>query len=215
MQQLNLKGSGSRQRIADRIKSLQLDCSHWRYGLGKRQSYARPLTTVLVENSPHKNTWELKRRLLREGLLTDECSGCHSKPEWQGKPLTLQLDHINGVRKDNRLENLRVLCPNCHSQTDTYAGRNQTGKPQKKPEEYIRYACTVCGKLSRFSRTKICAECRTQRRLYPGCKLSLSQIQQLPELFSQGMSKRAIAKKLGVSDTLVRGLLRKATPTKS
>ena len=55
-----------------------------------------------------------------------KCSGkdCCNKGEWLGKPLVLQLDHINGVRDDHRLENLRFLCPNCHSQTDTYGGKN-------------------------------------------------------------------------------------------
>lgn len=83
-----------------------------------------PLTDILVENSAYTTIWRLKRRLLQEGLLKYERRLCGLK-EWRGKPITLQLDHINGVRSDHRIENLRLLCPNCHSQTDTFAGRNK------------------------------------------------------------------------------------------
>ena len=65
----------------------------------------------------------LKARLLREGLKEDRCEVC-GMSEWQGKPISMQLHHINGDGLDNRLENLAFLCPNCHSQTDTYGGRN-------------------------------------------------------------------------------------------
>jgi 5-methylcytosine-specific restriction endonuclease McrA len=65
----------------------------------------------------------IKQRLLRAGLLHNRCSQC-GITEWLGEPLTIQIDHINGVHDDFRLENLRMLCPNCHSQTDTYGNRN-------------------------------------------------------------------------------------------
>jgi Zn finger protein HypA/HybF involved in hydrogenase expression len=63
-------------------------------------------------------------RLLRAGLLENRCEECGIS-EWLGRPLIIQIDHINGVRDDHRLENLRMLCPNCHSQTDTYGARNK------------------------------------------------------------------------------------------
>ena len=65
----------------------------------------------------------LKRRLLKAGLLKPACGMCGVR-EWRAAPLALQLHHINGDRVGNRLENLALLCPNCHSQTDTWAGRN-------------------------------------------------------------------------------------------
>lgn len=65
----------------------------------------------------------VRRRLLDEGILANACSHC-GLTEWRGKPISLHIDHINGVRDDHRLENLRMLCPNCHSQTPTYGGRN-------------------------------------------------------------------------------------------
>lgn len=65
----------------------------------------------------------IKHRLLRAGLLQNRCCEC-GITEWLDEPLAVQIDHINGVRDDYRLENLRMLCPNCHSQTDSYGGRN-------------------------------------------------------------------------------------------
>lgn len=66
----------------------------------------------------------LKRYILALGVLPYLCGECGQGPEWNGKPLVLQIDHISGDSTDNRLENLRFLCPNCHSQTETFAGRN-------------------------------------------------------------------------------------------
>lgn len=65
----------------------------------------------------------IKGRLLKAGLLKNTCQEC-GLSEWRGKRLSIHIDHINGIRNDHRLENLRMLCPNCHSQTETFAGRN-------------------------------------------------------------------------------------------
>lgn len=81
-----------------------------------------PLSEILVEDSTYANMACLKKRLLDEGMLKYQCSICGIS-EWNGKPLSLQIDHRNGKHTDNSLGNLRLLCPNCHSQTDTFAGR--------------------------------------------------------------------------------------------
>lgn len=81
----------------------------------------RELDDILVENSTYLNTSHLKERLLKEGLLEYKCEICGNTGEWNGNPLSLQLDHRNGNHTDNRIENLRLLCPNCHSQTDTFS----------------------------------------------------------------------------------------------
>ena len=69
----------------------------------------------------------LKERLVKEGILEYKCAECGIS-KWNNKPLSLHLDHINGINNDHRIENLRFLCPNCHSQTDTYAGKNRKHK---------------------------------------------------------------------------------------
>lgn len=78
---------------------------------------------LFTENSKH-NRSVLRRYIIKNNLIPYRCAICGAI-EWQGKTLSLELDHINGVNNDNRLENLRFLCPNCHSQTTTYGSRNQ------------------------------------------------------------------------------------------
>ena len=70
-----------------------------------------------------KSRLTIKRHLLKAGIIVNRCDLC-GLSEWRGHPLSIQIDHVNGIRDDHRLENLRMLCPNCHSQTDTFAARN-------------------------------------------------------------------------------------------
>jgi hypothetical protein len=79
---------------------------------------------IFCENSQY-NSGHLKNRVLRSNLLEYKCVSCGNTGEWMGGKLILQIDHINGINNDNRIENLRFLCPNCHSQTETYAGKNK------------------------------------------------------------------------------------------
>lgn len=123
---LNLctRGSGFK-RLKDRIAADSIDDSHIR---ARPQNAAALLSKtytdeeVFVEHSHYLSGSHLKRRLIRAGL-EEVCSCCKLGPEWNGLFLSLQLDHINGTRTDNRKENLRLLCPNCHSQTETFSGK--------------------------------------------------------------------------------------------
>lgn len=83
-----------------------------------------PLDEILAGDHPYYQTLKLKKRLIREKILENKCSCCGIE-EWQGNPITLQLDHVNGDGSDHKLSNLRLLCPNCHSQTDTWCGKNK------------------------------------------------------------------------------------------
>ena len=82
-----------------------------------------PSEKVFVSNTNYPRH-RLKERIIKENLLRYECKECGQGPMWKGKKLVLQLDHKNGVNNDHRMENLRFLCPNCHTQKDTYAAKN-------------------------------------------------------------------------------------------
>jgi len=105
-------------------------CAEYGIELNFPDAYAStrlvPNSEIFIEDSPYvNNRVELKKKALRAGYLENECYICHLGPVWNGQPLVLQLDHINGKNNDHRPENLRILCPNCHTQTETYAGKRR------------------------------------------------------------------------------------------
>lgn len=83
-----------------------------------------PLEDVLVENSTYPRHC-LKKRIIVNNLIEYRCACCGVGPEWNGNPMPLILDHINGINNDNRITNLRFVCSNCDSQLDTYKSRNR------------------------------------------------------------------------------------------
>jgi len=138
--------------------------------------------------------------MIREGVFKHQCSSC-TRVDWLGKAIPLELDHINGVRTDNRLENLRLLCPNCHTLTSTYRGRkkikSKRGKVTKKKlkKEKPKIFCSGCGKEG----TKRCRRCcHIARRIVvrPAVAVLLIDIQNL------GYS--GTGRKYGVSHTTIR-----------
>lgn len=95
----------------------------YKRGYSKHSNTRIPLSKILVEHSSYKSLSKIRNRLIKEGLKEHRCEICGNH-EWNGKPIPLQLHHINGNPTDNRLSNLQVLCPNCHAQTDNYSGKN-------------------------------------------------------------------------------------------
>lgn len=122
-----------------------------------RKIYEIPIEEVFVKNSTYTRS-HLKSKLLKYKLLPLRCKKCGIGEEWNGEPLTLQIDHINGVSNDNRLENLRFLCPNCHSQTSTYAGANT-----KNRKEGILNKCKHCGNYCSYNSEQQCIKCYHKR----------------------------------------------------
>jgi DNA-binding CsgD family transcriptional regulator len=93
----------------------------------------RPIDEVFAANT-HRNRGGLKSRLLSQGLKENRCEQC-GIAEWQGRPLSVALHHVNGDRLDNRLENLELLCPNCHSQTENFGGRGENRHLLRPPDQ--------------------------------------------------------------------------------
>lgn len=107
---------GNRTSVKTRIEKMQLDTSHF--------SRKRKNVDIFIENSKTSNS-TIKTRIIKDGLIEYKCKKCHNKGEWCNAKLTLQLEHKNGCNTDNRLENLEFLCPNCHSQTNTWSGKKR------------------------------------------------------------------------------------------
>jgi hypothetical protein len=156
---------GSYTTLRKRMDEDSIDYSH--IPVGKDSNKGRkfnkkgtPLSEVLVEHSQFTRG-SLKKKLLKEGILKNECCLCHLSPEWEGKKLIMVLDHINGVHNDNRLENLRLLCPNCNSQTSTFCGKNTKTLCNKKQTKNKQiYLCTLCKKQTKKSKYgKTCKNC--------------------------------------------------------
>jgi hypothetical protein len=135
LKKLDMKMSGGNfNTISKYIMIYDLDISHFKKNndniqtntlkLMDRTKRRIPLFDILVENSAFSTT-HLKERLYKEGVKKRKCELCGQGEKWKGKKMSLILDHISGVRFDNRIENLRIVCPNCNATLDTHCGKNK------------------------------------------------------------------------------------------
>ncbi len=109
------------------IEYFQLNTAHFSgqaWNKGKKLASKKSLNDYL-ENRVAIQSYKLKNRLLKEGVFKHQCMNCH-RTKWNGQSIPLELDHIDGNNKNNRLENLRLLCPNCHALTPTYRSKNRS-----------------------------------------------------------------------------------------
>lgn len=157
-----------------------------------------PDDKVFVVNSKYSNRESIKKRLREDYGWEWKCMSpdCPSpSPNWGGKPLSLQLEHINGVHNDNRIENLMFLCPNCHSQTDTYSGKKKSK------------LCKCGSKLPNRQRSW-CDSCRSKYRPVPSREaIDWPPVEVIvTEIMNSNYTK--YSKVLGVSDTAIRKYLK-------
>ncbi len=158
---LNPKG-GSFSFIKNKIKTFGIDISHFEPSsflieAGKIASDKKKITkevfieTYLVDGKEAK-TAKIKERLFLFGLKENKCEKCPNEGEWQGEKLTLQMHHLNGDNKNNKIENLQILCPNCHSQTENWGKSSGNKKPKKnkclcgEEKNYYSKMCLTCSR---------------------------------------------------------------------
>lgn len=176
-----------------RIKLFDIDISHFTFS-PPRRGYKRPLKYYLT-NGSCGNWAALKSRLIKEGFKTNVCEVC-GLSEWNGNPLTMQMHHKDGNKKNNSLDNLMMICPNCHAQTDNYRGA--ANRAISKP---IR-CCQDCGRT--ISRDSIrCPSCAAKKRLGANVKISLT-IEEYKKYKRKGYSNTQIARIYGVSEATIR-----------
>lgn len=131
---LGLKPCGGNYKtLHNVISKYEIDTSHftgqgWNVGLKFKPNPSQPLEEILTENSNYQS-FKLKNRLFNEGYKEKVCECC-GLTHWLGKEIPLELHHINGVITDNRLDNLMILCPNCHAQTTNYRGLKKSASKE-------------------------------------------------------------------------------------
>jgi hypothetical protein len=212
LRRLGLRPAGGNHRLLRHYVDdvWAISTQHFDPRLAQRKGLRRgktPLGDVLVEHSTYSRH-NLKRRLFAAGLKTRQCELCGQGETWRGKHMAMILDHINGVADDNRLENLRVVCPNCSATFDTHCGRKNRldvfprvcvhcdGEliPNYPTQRYCSQACGVHSRKSRAPRPETRKVERPPRE------------QLIAETAELGFS--AVGRRYGVSDNAVRKWLR-------
>lgn len=158
----------------------------------KRCKKKIPNDKIFIRGSLYNNRQSIKKRMQEDYNIEYKCKKCNIGDTYNGHPIVLQLDHINGINNDNRINNLRFLCPNCHSQTDTFSGKGHR-KPQKI------HKCPNCNNNFK-GYGKICKTCSNltknkQKINWPSADELKEMVWQYPTL--------QLSKKLGVSDVAI------------
>lgn len=174
------------------IASRHLDLSKMKDNLNSRNGFRKyTKLDILCEKSKYHRK-ALKEYILSNQLIEYKCVKCGIVDTYNDSPIVLQLDHINGTSDDNRIENLRWLCPNCHSQTDTFAGRNSVRV--KKSNN-----CIECG-IQIGSHSAHCRACQYIQHKPKKLHITKEEL----EVLIKEKPMTVIGKMLGVSDNAIR-----------
>ena len=150
LRQLNLRPIGGNYKTIHRlIKEYGLDTTHftgqgWNIGLGFKPKRAIEDSEIYTQDSPYKCSWRLRERYKRTTGI-NYCEGC-GLHYWLNKPIPLEIHHINGINTDNRLDNLQLLCPNCHALTSNYRGKaHLSALSERRDVECRKFKETLTG----------------------------------------------------------------------
>ena len=213
------------EHIKTKLVNLGIDFSHVDTHYDRPKNCI-PLSEILVVDSNYNCMYLLRKRLKKELGWEHKCVVCNNT-EWNNQPIPIQIDHINGDHFDNRIENLRFLCPNCHAQTDTYCGKNmkvcKENKLKKKEKKNNasktkstketkstkktkpKEVCPDCNKELKNDSTR-CRECY-EKDLVNRRKVVRPSYEQL-QVDMQEMPMVKVGNKYGVSDNCIRKWLK-------
>lgn len=194
------------------VQEHKIDISHFK----SSEKTIVPFKDRLTKDSKKLHSSDIKEYLVKNNIVKYGCSDCKVGNMWRDKPLSLQLVHINGDHYDNRIENLRLMCPNCHSQTDTYTGRNlrkyetkkcsSCDKQVKTESSTLKCAdciakdkmkCTVCLEKPRHSNWSKCKECmniKLPEKMCKGCNEPITRFTNKTDYHKKCMKHSAMKK---------------------
>lgn len=199
LRELNIPVRGrNTDTLKHKINEYQIDISHFTFVSKDKGKVKRKSVTEYLRKGTTIKSCKLKIKLIEAGLKENKCEICGTV-EWLGKPLICQLHHIDGDETNNELENLQMLCPNCHSQTENYCG---SANKIEKPKKY----CKNCGREIKYSKSGYCVQCSARNRAdkelenrnknFPSKEVLEKLIKEQP--FT------TIGKNYGVTDTAIR-----------
>ena len=186
---VNSNGSGAYKIFKQHCKKLNITIPSFKIITGASKFIENlNFDQIFIVNS-NFSPCALKRKVLKHKLIQYKCEKCNNSGEWQGEVLVLQLDHKNGINNDNRLENLRFLCPNCHTQTNTFTSKTN-------------HFC-LCGKKI-LKESKLCVQC--SGKIVGKRKIKIVSKEFYFELLQniETIGYRKTGEKYGVSNTTVK-----------
>lgn len=198
LRDLNIPIAGNNgSTLRRKIEEYNIDISHFTYTSKIKGAQQYVKAEEYLKKGSHVKTFKLKEKLIKEGYKENKCELC-GITEWQGKPLVMQLHHIDGDNTNNELSNLQMLCPNCHSQTDNFCGSaNKTEKP--------KYYCQDCGREIKTNAT-YCPSCSAKHNRRADWEKEINNIKRY---LQEGWTNTQIGEKYTVSEATIRKIRKK------